>query len=521
MKWNHTRHFALAAARHSDRPAVAVSQLSLNYGELHECVTTLAGQLAPAIREGRLGVLASRSIETCAAFLATAWAGGTYVPLGLALPDDRLIALFRHLELDGLVVDAAGLARLSPAVLAAAPDLILVPDNKPGRFVAHQESRMAAGQGAVVAPADVAPDHLAYIIFTSGTTGMPKGVMVNARSITLYLDAIDPHYALTADDRAAETCESNFDLSIHNMLTCFRAGACLHIMRPLDMVAPARFIRARQITTWLSVPSVITLMRKAGGLKPGTLPSLRLSWFCGEPLPVEAARAWADAAPNTTITNFYGPTEITIAVVVQAFDGAGPVTPERGIVAIGRPIDGIAARIVGPDGHEVPDGTPGEIVLSGEQCGSGYFREPDLTAKVFKAVNGVPSYFTGDRGYCDAGGVLHHLGRFDNQIKFKGHRIELEEIDAQLRAATGSAMTGTVTWPKSGDTVEGLAGFYSVPGVDETMVRERLRAVLPPHMVPAIIENLSEMPLSANGKVDRKALLAMLDERLAGMLAAQ
>lgn len=521
MQWNYAKHFASSVGLHGERPAICTAQLQLTYNEVFDCVAVLAGQLAPALRQGRVGVLATRSVETCTAFLGVAWAGGTYVPLGMSLPDDRLIALFRHLELDALVVDAAGFAKLSTAVLAAAPDLILVPGPKPGRFVAHDTSRIAAGQVATAFPADVTPGHIAYIIFTSGTTGMPKGVMVNARSITLYLDAIHPHYTLTSDDRAAETCESNFDLSIHNMLTCFRAGASLHIMRPLDLVAPARFIRANKITTWLSVPSIITLMRKAGGLMPDTLESLRLTWFCGEPLPVEAARAWAVAAPNTTVTNFYGPTEITIAVLIQDFDGDGPVTPERGIVAIGKAIDGVTVRIVDPEGREVSDGTPGEIVLSGLQCASGYFREPVLTAKVFREIDGVPSYFTGDRGYRDAKGLLHHLGRFDNQIKFKGHRIELEEIDARLRAVTGSTMTGTVTWPKSDETVEGLAGFYSVPGLDEMTVRERLRAELPPHMLPAIIENIVDMPMSPNGKVDRKALVAMLDARASRMLAAQ
>jgi len=128
--------------------------------------------------------------------------------------------------------------------------------------------------------------------------------MVNSRSIGLYLDAIEPWYRLGPDDRAAETCETNFDLSIHNMMTAWSGGAALHIMRPLDLVAPARFIRSHEITTWLSVPSIITLMRQAGNLSAGSLPSLRLTWFCGEPLSEQAVRDWAMAAPNSVIENF-------------------------------------------------------------------------------------------------------------------------------------------------------------------------------------------------------------------------
>lgn len=511
MDFNYAKHFALSAERYPDRPAVSVGKTTQTYEQLKRRVQNLAGQLMPVLGEGRVGVLASRSIETCTAFIATAWAGGTYVPLGLTLPDERLIALFEELELDALVVDAAGAKKLSPAVRAAAPPLVLGPSKEAGAF------QPVKGQFSEVAPtdqpSDTAPDQLAYIIFTSGTTGMPKGVMVNGRSINLYLDAIEPHYRLTPEDHAAETCESNFDLSIHNMLTCWRGGACLHIMRPLDLVAPARFIRANAITTWLSVPSVITLMRQAGGLKPDTLPTLRLTWFCGEPLPLEAAQAWAAAAPHSVIDNFYGPTEITVAVVRQCLKGEGPVTPERGIVAIGQPIDGINMKIVDDKGVQVVDGTPGEIVLAGAQCASGYFRKPDLTEKVFKLVDGQPGYFTGDRGYRDADGVFHHLGRMDNQIKFKGHRIELEEIDAKLREVSGTSMVGTVTWPMEGETVKGLACFFSAPDITADHMQDRLRALLPPHMVPALIENVADMPLSPNGKVDRKALRAMLNER--------
>jgi len=511
MSWNFVRRFARSVEQHGDRIALVEGKTSLSYADLAERARHVAGQLRPALGEGRrVGVLGSRSIEACAAFLGTAWAGGTYVPLGLNQPEARLIALFEQLELDALIVDGTGAKRLSPELRRAAPDLVLVPDGPAGRFapLASAPARVAMPE-----PAAVSPEHLAYIIFTSGTTGMPKGVMVNSRSIGLYLDAIEPWYLLGPDDRAAETCETNFDLSIHNMMTAWSGGAALHIMRPLDLVAPARFIRSHEITTWLSVPSIITLMRQAGNLTAGSLPSLRLTWFCGEPLSEQAVRDWAMAAPNSVIENFYGPTEITVAVLRQRWQGNGPITPERGIVAIGTAIDGVEALIVDEKRRPVPDGTPGEIALVATQCADGYFRKPELTAERFVSFNGTPGYLTGDRGYRDADGVFHHLGRLDNQIKFKGHRIELEEIDARLREAAGSAMVGTVTWPMDGDTVKGLAGFFAVPGLDPEDVRAKLRSVLPAYMVPERIENLAEMPLSGNGKVDRKALVAMLDAR--------
>ena len=513
MHWNYAKGFAASAEKYPENLAVVCGKSSLTYGALKTCAQKLAGQITPALKEKRVGVLASRSIETVTAFLGVAWAGGTYVPLGLNQPEARLIALFEHLELDALIVDERGAKKLSPALLKAAPQLILIPTSDAGEFEPHPQSTIYPDAPLVGEPTNISPEQLAYIVFTSGTTGMPKGVMVNGRSITLYMDAITPHYQLGPNDRAAETCEATFDLSIHNMLTAWRGGAALHIMRPLDLVAPARFIRTNAITTWLSVPSIVTLMRQAGGLKPDSLPSIRLTWFCGEPLAEQTVRDWSAAAPNSVIENFYGPTEITVAVVCQRWTGNGPVTPERGIVSIGKPIAGVQMLIVDQKGNEVPDGVPGEIVLAGEQCSSGYFRKPELSQKVFKEVGGLPGYFTGDRGYKDEDGKFHHLGRFDNQIKFKGHRIELEEIDARLREAAGATMVGTVAWPVNGDVIEGLAAFYSVPGLAKEEVRDRMRATLPPHMVPEHIENVSNMPLNANGKVDRKALIAILEMR--------
>jgi len=513
MNWNVVQRFAKAASRYPDSPAIVAGQTELTYSDLRQLVRGVAAQLRPALRQGRVGVLGWRSIEACVAFLGTAWASGTYVPLGLNHPDQRLIALFELLELDALIVDRAGFKRLSPEVRQAAPSLVLVPGDEPGTFAALDNTPPVAGAGLTEHPAEVGPDHLAYIIFTSGTTGMPKGVMVNSRSIGLYLDAIQPWYGLGPDDRAAETCETNFDLSIHNMLTAWSAGAALHIMRPLDMVAPARFIRAHQITTWLSVPSIVALMRQAGGLTAGSLPSLRLTWFCGEPLSVQAVRDWQAAAPNSIIENFYGPTEITVAVLRQRWDGHGPITGERGIVAIGAPIAGVEAIIMDSAGQPVPDGIPGEIVLVAEQCSQGYFKLPELTADRFRTFDGKPGYMTGDRGYRDQAGIFHHLGRLDNQIKFKGHRIELEEIDARLREAAEAELVGTVTWPVTGDVVAGLAAFYSSPTLEPDQVRARLRQLLPAYMVPEHLENLAQMPLSSNGKVDRKALVTMLDDR--------
>ncbi len=210
------------------------------------------------------------------------------MPINLKWPQERIVTLLGLMELDALVADVHGAALLTPAVLAAAPDLVVIAD-------AAAELAPRAGQsvirlGAVDAaplaePVPVGADDLAYIIFTSGTTGLPKGVMISAGSLANYLAESRPWTNLTPEDRLAETCDVTFDLTVHNLFLCVEAGASLHILTALEMMAPGRFVRARAITVWMSVPTLIAMMRRNGALKPGIFPSLRLSIFCGEPLP--------------------------------------------------------------------------------------------------------------------------------------------------------------------------------------------------------------------------------------------
>ncbi|WP_158284665.1 AMP-binding protein [Oricola cellulosilytica] len=505
---------------HPDNEALVAGAERYTYRTLRENVRRLAGAIRPCLTHGRVGIAASRSAEACIGILATAWAGGTYVPINLKSPEARLIELFERLELDALIVDWAGEKLLTPEVEKAAPGKIFRRGADRGAFRTLEAEIDAPHENDADGPAHVGPDHLAYIEFTSGTTGKPKGVMVPTGAVESYLDAMTAWYDFGPDDRAAETCDITFDLSVHNMLTTWKAGATLHVLRPLDMVVPARFIRAHGITTWLSVPSVVTMARKTGGLAPDSLPSLRISLFCGEPLPVETAEAWSRAAPNSIVDNIYGPTEATIACLRQPWTEGGLSTRERGIVAIGRPYPGMEARIVDAGGRTVADGERGEIALAGAQLARGYFGQPELTAERFPVIDDKRWYLTGDRGYRDADGVFHHLGRLDNQIKLHGHRIELEEIDMGLRDAAETDTAAAVAWPMANGTAEGVVGFY-VPGErNGDRIRESLRKILPPHMVPGRIQSIDAMPLNANGKIDRNALTALLQQENSGSAAA-
>lgn len=501
-----------SAVSFPDRIAVSCGNTSLTYSGFAGAARRLAGQLASGLSHGRCGILGSRSMEACVAIIGTAWAGGTYVPISLKYPEQRIIELLGMLDLDVLIVDRAGAKLLSDKVRAHCPRLVLVPGEHPGEFVADAAPVAGDEPEGPVTPKMLDAGHLAYIEFTSGTTGTPKGVMVSNGAVASYIEAMRGWYDFGPEDRAAETCDITFDLSVHNMLMTWQAGAGLHIMRPLDLVAPARFINKHKITTWLSVPSLVALSKQTSELAPGSLPSLRISLFCGEALPVEVARDWAAAAPNSIVDNIYGPTEATIACLRQPWSEGGVVTRSRDVVAIGAPYPGMMTMIVDAENNPLPDGVPGEVALGGAQLAEGYFGQPELTAERFPMIDGGRWYLTGDRGYRDEDGVFHHLGRLDNQVKINGHRVELEEIDTGMRFAANAGMACAVAWPVAHGSAMGVVGFCAGTTMDGADIRQRLRDRLPPHMVPSEVRIMETLPVNGNGKVDRKALFALLEE---------
>lgn len=510
--YNISAGFLRSARDHADRAFYSDRNGDVTYGAMGETVARLASFLSSAGRPRRVGILATRSFEAYAGILAAGLAGAAYVPLNLKWPEERIVTLLGMLGLDALVVDANGAALLTPAVLRAAPDSIVIADAA-GEVPVRGGQRIVRlgeiGGAPMREPAPVAADDLAYVIFTSGTTGLPKGVMISAGSLRSYLDETRRWTALTPGDRLAETCDVTFDLSVHNLFLCVEAGASLHVLTALEMLAPGRFVRTRDITVWMSVPTLIAMMRANGSLKPGIFPSLRLSIFCGEPLPAAAAQAWAEATPNGVVENIYGPTEATVICMRQRLTGPGALTPGRAIVAIGTPYETMEVAILDARQRPVPDGIPGEIALCGPQVGIGYLDAPELTADRFRQIDGRRWYLTGDLGMRDEAGVFHHLGRTDNQVKVKGNRIELEEVETHLRQASGTDMVAVVGWPVVDGSVQGLVGFCNGARSAKAITAAMLKT-LPRYMVPSPIHILDTLPVNINGKVDRRALVERL-----------
>jgi non-ribosomal peptide synthetase component F len=318
-------------------------------------------------------------------------------------------------------------------------------------------------------------------------------------------------YALTPDDRVAETADLSFDISVSNMFVTWNAGASLHILNAAAMFSLVKFVRRHELTVWYSVPSVIPLLQKTKALTPACMPSLRLTFFAGEPLPVAAAEAWRAAAPNSRVENLYGPTEATVVCLRQRVETSVRATAERGIVAIGKPFQGARVAILDENLRFAKPGEKGEIALAGPQLSAGYWGRPDLTALRFPTLDGERWYLTGDFGVEDGDGVFHHLGRIDNQVKVRGNRVELEEIEEHLRRLGMTNDAAAVAWPIEHGSASGIVGFVAGAKATCEKLAQDLRLALPSYMAPSAIIELERLPLNDNGKIDRKALTHLLE----------
>jgi D-alanine--poly(phosphoribitol) ligase subunit 1 len=512
--FNPASPFFRNSLKQPERLAIVGDGRALSYREAAGYARAIAARLNVGdCRGARVAILGSRSVAACLAVLGTCWAGATYTPLGLKLPEERLAALLGSSGFDALICDRQGEALLTDAVLAAAPEFVLLADagaqrDWPGRRI----WRLSEAMPGEDAPVAMTANDLAYIEFTSGTTGVPKGVMISAGGLDHYVKTMQDWYLLNADDRVAETSDLSFDISVSNMFLTWNVGAALYIATTTEAMAPVKFIRENELSMWYSVPSVIALAQRTRTLRPGGMPSLRRSVFAGEPLPADGAQAWLEAAPNSKVDNLYGPTEATVVCMRQEVTMPPRITAERGIVAIGAAFPGMKTAILDSERRFLGRGERGEIALSGPQLAAGYLHQPGLTADRFPLIDGERWYLTGDIGYEDDEGTFHHLGRIDNQVKVRGYRVELEEIDVHLRRAGQTTSAAAVAWPTDHGSAAGIVAFVANAGVPVADIKDAMRKALPAYMVPNSIVELESLPLNANGKTDRRALTNLLDE---------
>jgi amino acid adenylation domain-containing protein len=505
--------FARTAERHGHHPALEVAGQTLTYRELRDRAEALAARLVAAgggLTPSRVALLAGRSVTAYAGYLAVLRTGATLVPLNPDFPAARNAAMAATAGADMAVVDAE--ATGSAAELG-------IP-----QLVTEDEELAALAAGTPVAtppPSTATPESTAYVITTSGSTGVPKGVPIKHRNISAYLSHIVPKYDAGPGSRVSQNFDLTFDGSVYDMFVAWGAGGTVVVPRRGQLLSPVKFITTARLTHWFSVPSLVSFASRLGTLTPGRMPTLRWSLFGGEPVPLAGLREWQAAAPASRVENVYGPTEITVWCTGYPLprDPAEWPTTSNGTAPIGTCHPTVEALVL--DEYGTP-GAEGELCLRGPQRFPGYLEPADNIGRFLSLdEDGAIHTYTGEsplthRHWYRTGdrvsvreGQLVHMGRVDHQVKIRGYRIELEEIEAVLREQPG-VRDAVVLAVDGRDAEKDLAAAVTGTGCDAETLYAAIGARLPAYMIPRRITVLDQLPLGANGKIDRRALAGAL-----------
>lgn len=496
-------------------PAISISGKRTSYGEL----LAKAGAIARAVKDGSGGPLAviaiygEKSLFTYAGIIGIHCAGKGYVPLLPSFPESRLVSMLDQVQTETLVL-AKGLAgAVSPVLRQCTPNLLVVcEDDSDSKYLAsrfHQHKFITAGESRLEKPTEFQPEAIAYILFTSGSTGNPKGVPVRFSNLVSYLRNIEPIVGIGSGDRCSQTFNLTFDLSVHDIFLTLCSGACLFTLDQLDKLTPAKFIRNNEITCWFSVPTVAMLMERTRTLKPNVFPSLKIGIFCGEALPINTAESWNQAAPEAKLLNLYGPTEATIAISAYWWSENTPTESRNGIVPIGTMLPNQQYKLIDDNVGIGEVVKRGELAVAGNQVTSGYLNLPDETSKSFLNINGGSNkswYRTGDLVEEDESGCLHFIRRIDSQVQVQGFRVELQEVEHHLRHASKSDLAIALAINEGSSTREIVSVVADSPFTPEEILT-RCSDLMPAYMVPSRVALISAFPLNSNGKIDRKAVL--------------
>jgi amino acid adenylation domain-containing protein len=518
--------FLESSERFASRPALVADGETFAYLDLRCKAGKLASLLLRTEESNSqlVAVLAYRSVTAYSGILGILAAGRGYVPLNAKFPAERTRRMMILSGCNQVIVGNECIPHLRELLQGfQQPLTVILPDmadatNLQTDFPIHRyllskdvhESKGSAFETTVSSQA------IAYLLFTSGTTGEPKGVPVTHSSVRSYIEYMCRRCDLNETDRFSQHSDLTFDLSVHDIFLAWERGACLYCLPEKAVLLPAKFIRDNALTAWFSVPSVISVLSKMKLLEPDTLSSLRYSFFCGEPLPTAYAQLWQDAGAHSIVENLYGPTEATVAISHYRWDrnhSAGECLND--VCPIGWTFAGQQSSIADQEFNILPRNQAGELLLAGSQVTRGYWNDPEKTAAKFVRLASSDDtvwYRTGDLVRQDWSGCMYYLGRIDDQVKIRGYRAELQEIEAILRKACGTDQVVSVAWPVREGSADGVVAFVSgQKALDEDKALKYCRTYLPGYMVPQRIYTLEALPLNLNGKVDRRGLVRLLE----------
>ncbi|GAB7035666.1 amino acid adenylation domain-containing protein [Streptomyces sp. NPDC021749] len=527
--------FTASAARYPERIALEVRDEVLTYAELDRLAAGLAQRMTSAAtardtgRPAKIGLLAARTLTAYAGYLAALRAGAAVVPLNPSFPASRILAIAATTDLDLIVTDEDSARAAHLLTAQAAEDTTALPPLLTLTAAELTRLRTHGPEGGLPSPvAPLSAQDIAYVLYTSGSTGRPRGVPIRHANVLPTLRWLVEEHGFGPEDRLSQNVELSFDVAVLELFTTWSVGAALVVPRPNDVVRPSAFVSAKRITRWFCVPSVGSIAARTNALVPDSMPTMAGVMFGGERLLSEQAEQWAAAAPGARLWNLYGPTEVAIVSTAHELGSGSSLRPagSNGTLPIGRVPDHLEHIVLDETGEPAETG---ELCLRGSQRFDGYLDPADDIGRFLEWRPGERAvihdgsapltrdhwYRTGDRVRVEDGALVF-LSRLDHQVKVRGQRIELGDVDAAL--ARHPAVRDAVALVRETGEDSVLVAYYSGEPTTAAELTAFLRRLVPVYMIPGSFTHLAELPLNTNGKVDRAAVAAY-DRETAGTTA--
>ena len=503
----------------SDKIAIKIKDRILSYRELNEKALQLASVLkSHGANNEPIAIVGQRKLSSYLGIISALYAGCHYIPINTKYSKSKVLSILKDAKVRFLIGDSTAFAKIALSeyeIQDLKIEYLFVPEGFSSESTDDALTFIESIDNIEVMekPIENPLNELAYIMYTSGSTGIPKGVMVSHANLSSWIENMSKIYKLEVGFKASQTYDLSFDLSVADIFFTWVNGGVLCVLPEDEHLMPFEYIKREKIEFWSSVPTQISFLNKMGLLTKDIFPNLKYSIFCGEPLPKYLADSWKIAAPNSTVENLYGPTEATIWLTryIYTKDEQGK-SFKNNILPIGTCFEDHRIEIIDESENIVPECHVGEIVYKGPQISSGYINDTEKTRLSFKSFSWDPSkeiwYKSGDLGFYNNEGILECIGRKDSQIKMAGRRIEIGEIESILRSFEELNDLVIIPVKDLNGIVTKLVGFTSMPfnKQQEKLIRTKSEDKLERIFFPKKIIYIDTMPITPSGKIDRNKL---------------
>lgn len=495
-----TDYLERTAKKFPDKVAFADDKVSMTFSELRDSARRIATVLAKHnFFKQPVVVYMEKSPACIAAFMGVAYSGNFYTPIDVSMPEKRVKKILETLQPVVIITDKAH--KKAAELIIDKNNLLMYED----MFACPNDEKILAERRGRIIDTDVL-----YVLFTSGSTGVPKGVIISHRAVCDYIEWLSEKFSIDEGHIIGNQAPLYFDLSVQDVYCPLRIGAMTYFINEKEFLFPANLLKKlanKNINTIFWVPTALCMVANLHALKGSHLPPLKKVFFCGEVMPNKQLNQWRGAYPDTKFTNLYGPTEVT---EVCTYFPISRTFAEEESLPIGFPCENTDIFVLNEDDQLVSNGEIGELCVRGTCLSNGYYKNPEKTVEVFvqnPLNNSYPEiiYRTGDLVRYNEFGELMYVCRKDFQIKHMGHRIELGEIETAVSSIDGIYANVCLY-----DDKRNIIVLFYTGSVNEKKLAEQLRELLPGYMLPGKRCRLSTMPLNLNGKIDRQNLKAQL-----------